>query len=647
VPTTAETLMAYFRISELPDAAAPVAATSLIEISSPDNTTVSGYDSHKITITNLFTDISLGGNIFVPTYPPGTNNGLVASTQYVDRAVNNTISYVDGNFLKLTGGTLSGDLHAPKVYVTAEYWFQDRGGSEQWALYTQGGIMRLWQGDDRLTLTNGGYLTAKDFRSEGNVYAPAGYGYFETHVQTNGYGAFGTFVEAWGDIKTHQSFYTYSSGDAGGSTDWGFFSGRRWRFKQAGGDDAAAGSIDYRGYDAGALSIVGAGGSARNVKIYDNLFVTGAIDVTGTAWLHGAIDVTGTTFLNDVYVRSGHFLQLNNASGSSNLRLYDDSNSHIESTTKLWLNFNGNAVATRGRFQFQDPGGITDLIVYNDSNSHIESGTKLWINTGGQPTEFGGQVTIVENEPLLLYAPNGQNARILATVGGTRTWSFGCRSDGNWGVGDESAGALRFYIDTAGTAVFNGRMAIYSGIGSSTTTFPLTIEAANDGTSAFVHMNVIGVRRWASGVAQSAQYLIVDYTAGANRLMIDASGSCFNGSGSWFSLSDASLKENIKPYSRGLEAITQLNCVQFQYSAGTPFATENDPSPLQYGLVADQVFPHIPEVCGETDVDVKGENRTVGTLRPGDLVYVLINAIKTLDQRLSAVEAGEPAAKPD
>lgn len=45
------------------------------------------------------------------------------------------------------------------------------------------------------------------------------------------------------------------------------------------GDDAAAGSIDYRGYDGNALSIVGAGTSASNrlVKLWDNASVAGSL----------------------------------------------------------------------------------------------------------------------------------------------------------------------------------------------------------------------------------------------------------------------------------------------------------------------------------------------------------------------------------
>ena len=172
--------MAYFRISELPPGVVPLPQTALFETSLIDATTVSGYDSHRVTTQDLFTDITLHGtNNTAPTPPPGSNTGQIATTSFVtlavDTAVNNIVNEVLDGYLPLTGGTLSGDLYAPAVHVTQEYWLRDRTGTEQWAIYTEAGALRFWQTSDRLTLTAGGYLTAKDFRSDLNVYVPNGH----------------------------------------------------------------------------------------------------------------------------------------------------------------------------------------------------------------------------------------------------------------------------------------------------------------------------------------------------------------------------------------------------------------------------------------------------------------------------------------
>lgn len=70
------------------------------------------------------------------------------------------------------------------------------------------------------------------------------------------------------------------------STGFAALGGQRWRLQQASGDEANAGCLDYRGFDAGSLSIVGAGATGpvlnRNVRVYDTLTIgysapTGAV----------------------------------------------------------------------------------------------------------------------------------------------------------------------------------------------------------------------------------------------------------------------------------------------------------------------------------------------------------------------------------
>src|SRR5262249_54745308 len=81
-----------------------------------------------------------------------------------------------------------------------------------------------------------------------------------------------------------------SGTDPGASTAQAAFVPTRWRMKTNSGDDANAGSLDYRGLDASALSIVGAGTATGNrwVHIFDNLQANGAIQTTGPVTTSGA-----------------------------------------------------------------------------------------------------------------------------------------------------------------------------------------------------------------------------------------------------------------------------------------------------------------------------------------------------------------------
>lgn len=58
------------------------------------------------------------------------------------------------------------------------------------------------------------------------------------------------------------------------------------------------------------------------------------------------------------------------------------------------------------------------------------------------------------NDPFQVYADNGYYARTQYLVGGVRQWSAGCLNSGIYGISDDSGGAMRFQIDTAGTATF-------------------------------------------------------------------------------------------------------------------------------------------------------------------------------------------------
>jgi hypothetical protein len=118
-------------------------------------------------------------------------------------------------------------------------------------------------------------------------------------------------------------------------------------------------------------------------------------------------------------------------------------------------------------------------------------------------------------------------------------------------------------------------------------------------------------------------------------------GTTNNVTGAWVVISDPSVKQDVVPYARGLEAITALEPVQFRYRPQTPFNEGNEPSHVLYGLMADQVRPHVPEIVGTTTGTIgKKEGVELSTLEPGNLIYALINAVKELKSELDALKGG-------
>jgi hypothetical protein len=109
------------------------------------------------------------------------------------------------------------------------------------------------------------------------------------------------------------------------------------------------------------------------------------------------------------------------------------------------------------------------------------------------------------------------------------------------------------------------------------------------------------------------------------------SGVCLNTSGSWTAFSDASIKANVTPYDRGLDAILALRPVSFRFNERSPYAAD---TALHYGLIAQEVEPHVPEAIGKA-MHIEEE---LLTIEPGHLTYVLINAVKELQAQVTALQ---------
>jgi hypothetical protein len=98
--------------------------------------------------------------------------------------------------------------------------------------------------------------------------------------------------------------------------------------------------------------------------------------------------------------------------------------------------------------------------------------------------------------------------------------------------------------------------------------------------------------------------------------------------------SDAALKSSIVPYEAGLEEICALRPCSFTYTDEARFGAGE----TMYGLVAQEVEQILPEMVGSY---IDGD-KTYATTRPTHLVFVLINAVRTLAERVAALENPVP-----
>jgi hypothetical protein len=104
-------------------------------------------------------------------------------------------------------------------------------------------------------------------------------------------------------------------------------------------------------------------------------------------------------------------------------------------------------------------------------------------------------------------------------------------------------------------------------------------------------------------------------------------GATLTATGTVGSFSDARLKNNIEPFTDGLNVIEQINPVQFQYKPDAPFASPDK----QVGIVAQELEKVAPYMVHQT---AEGNVKDMRWVDNQAYVFLLINAVKELQQQV-------------
>lgn len=117
------------------------------------------------------------------------------------------------------------------------------------------------------------------------------------------------------------------------------------------------------------------------------------------------------------------------------------------------------------------------------------------------------------------------------------------------------------------------------------------------------------------------------------------------GGGTWLALSDERLKKDITPFKDGLNLLKKLEPVNYKYNGKAGLSTEG-----QYvGLVAQQVEKIFPYMVGHFNgkLEEADANETdLLSLDASALSYVMVNAIKELDDRVNNLEKKSTKTSP-
>ncbi|MCO6174107.1 tail fiber domain-containing protein [Flavobacterium sp. NRK F10] len=134
-------------------------------------------------------------------------------------------------------------------------------------------------------------------------------------------------------------------------------------------------------------------------------------------------------------------------------------------------------------------------------------------------------------------------------------------------------------------------------------------------------MTIDGIGNGALGIATTAP----NYTLEVNG---DAAKP---GGGTFIATSDSRLKQNINPYTKGLDEVLLINPVTYQYNKQSGFDTK----PVYTGVIAQELKEIAPEMVGTFTKD----NTEYYNVDTSALTFMLVNSIKKLSEENNAVKS--------
>lgn len=293
----------------------------------------------------------------------------------------------------------------------------------------------------------------------------------------------------------------------------------------------------------------------------------------------------------------------------------------------------GNRVGTAGDKSLTLSGFGTGVFILHPL--YVSGNTIIQANTGAlRFGTAGGAIELhAENPyPSLMFSASGGYKIIHVRASGDLVYQSGSSTNlmtiyGN-GVGVNFVGAVGCvgnFTTTTGAFRTSGDSGLVFDVGKNTQYVALG-DPAYGSQFQIAFMHVPGTWAGVRFLVQSAQYQFTDN--GQARATV---------AGPWAALvSDARVKDITGDYTDGLDEVLALRPRRFRFKAETGL----DPSIEHINLIAQEAQETMPVLVGDATVSKLGsiELDDMLTLDIGPITFALVNAVKTLHQRLTAVE---------
>ena len=331
----------------------------------------------------------------------------------------------------------------------------------------------------------------------------------------------------------------------------------------------------------------GQSGTLQAIQIKNTAFAgSGTNAYWGSNWFGGGFDKYITSAAASLAVQTGgQHIWYTAPSGTAGNAISFTQALTLEASGNLLLGTTSNTQSARLNVQ----GGYIFLKETGGGDVYLRSAYN-----GTDPA-----IQVVSNNPLLFLTSNNERMRI--------------DSSGNLLVGVTTGSANRFAKNASGAQV---------------------LEVLNSSTTSGSRALEIGL----STNADAAGTFIRCGDAGAFRFYVLGNGNALNSNGSYGTISDAKLKENIVDATPKLEKLNQVRVVNYNLIGDTQ---------KQIGVIAqelEQVFPGMVEESPDRDKDGNDLGTTTKSVKTSVFIPMLIKAMQEQQAIIESLKARLDAA---
>ena len=295
---------------------------------------------------------------------------------------------------------------------------------------------------------------------------------------------------------------------------------------------------------------------------------------------------------------------------------------------------------------YNDTQGNAEQYIYNTSNV-----ATIVLDSAGNSYFNGGNVGIGTTSPAGPLDVFDSNGRLFLAYGGGQTY-IANHSAYNAGSGSDNRlifqgryrssyndetnlGEIRVGKDAYTDGYYGGNMQFHTRINGGAMAERMRIMT--DGTVLFnKNSNALGTVGYRFDVAGESYFTIAsgrntlhvfDGTNGAWRFYVTSTGQIYAGATSINSLSDVSLKENIKTLETGLDEIIKLKPRRFDF--------KDDDRKNVAGFIAQEVEEVLPDLVSEQKYN---ETENKKCLKMGDMIPTLVKAIQEQQDQIELLK---------